>query len=379
MVAKDLCRPRSVSTREASALPEAGAATLPALLPAPLGHPRVVAGQQHVGHAVAVPFDRTRVVRILRSALERLAERLLESAVRVAQGARQLADHGVADHHRRQLPSREHVRANRDDVRRPMLVPRLVDPLVGAAEERQVGLGRELGGEGVVELPPARCQGDHAARGRGLAVARREGRLHHVDPQDHARAAPVRGVVHLAGAQRRRRPDVDEAELEPGAQGVPHVTLLREPLKPAREEREDVDVHDLASPPASGSRSMSRKPVSTSITPAAVSTRLTASEMNGTRMAGSPTSSTSHEGPATTRLTTPSPGTSHPTRSAVRYSPSERSPPSPRMRSPRRPSPAWRSRPPLPRTIGLSSVPARRSTRAARPPTVTSVPVSRGS
>ncbi len=48
--------------------------------------------------------------------------------------------------------------------------------------------------------------------------------------------------------------------------------------------------------------------MSTSITRAARSTLLTASEMNGTSTAASPTSSTSHDGPGITRRTVPMPG-----------------------------------------------------------------------
>src|SRR5262245_39107491 len=63
-------------------------APLAALRQPPLADPRVIAGDQDLGHLVPAPLVRARVVRVLRSALERLAERLLDRAVLVAERAR---------------------------------------------------------------------------------------------------------------------------------------------------------------------------------------------------------------------------------------------------------------------------------------------------
>src|ERR687888_288659 len=54
----------------------------------PLADPRVVAGEQDLGHLVPAPLVRARVVRVLRPALERLAERLLDRAVLMPERAR---------------------------------------------------------------------------------------------------------------------------------------------------------------------------------------------------------------------------------------------------------------------------------------------------
>src|SRR4051812_42291416 len=55
----------------------------------------VVAGEQDVRHLPAPILGRARVVRVLRVAAERLGERLLGRRLRVAEGARQLAQHGI--------------------------------------------------------------------------------------------------------------------------------------------------------------------------------------------------------------------------------------------------------------------------------------------
>src|SRR5688500_12944518 len=66
------------------------------LLQAPGANTGVVAREQDLGHVVAAPARRARVVRVLRTALQRGRERLLQGAVRVAERTRQLAYDGVA-------------------------------------------------------------------------------------------------------------------------------------------------------------------------------------------------------------------------------------------------------------------------------------------
>ena len=86
--------------------------------------------------------ERARVVRVLGRALERRAERLLDRALLVAERAGELADHRVADDHRRQLAARQDVGPDRHDVARQVLVHALVEALVAAAQQRQRRLGR---------------------------------------------------------------------------------------------------------------------------------------------------------------------------------------------------------------------------------------------
>src|ERR1700760_1552524 len=61
-----------------------GGGPRPALLQAPLGDPRVVAGEQHLRPPPAPVLGRTGVVRILRSTLQGGAERLLQGRALVA-------------------------------------------------------------------------------------------------------------------------------------------------------------------------------------------------------------------------------------------------------------------------------------------------------
>ena len=145
------------------------AAARAALLEPPFADPRVVARQQHLRHLVPAPVERARVVRVLGRPLERLAERLLHRALLVAERARQLADHRVGHHHRRQLAARQHVRPDRHHVGGEVLVHALVEALVAPESSVSAGSAGQLGGERVVELAPGRRQRDRPVRRRRLA------------------------------------------------------------------------------------------------------------------------------------------------------------------------------------------------------------------
>src|SRR6185436_762992 len=129
---------------------------------------------------------------------------------------------------------------------------------------------------------------------------------HHIHPDHHPRPAPVRGVVHLAGLERRGLTEIHEVELGPERERVRHMVLRPEPVEPVREEGDDVDRHP-------------RNPSRTRISPAPVSTRSIASDMNGTSTPSS-SSSTEHDSPSTTWTTRPCPGTLQPTRSDASHS-----------------------------------------------------------
>ena len=75
---------------------------------------------------------------------------------------------------------------------------------------------------------PLRRERDHRA-GRRAAVGGLERRGDDVDAQHHPRAAAVRLVVDLAGAQRRRLAVVEETQLELGAEDARDRPLLGEP------------------------------------------------------------------------------------------------------------------------------------------------------
>src|SRR5205085_8062404 len=92
-----------------------------AALPPPLADTLVMPGQQDLGHAPAAMLGWPCVVRVLGPAVERLAERLLDARALVAQRARQLAQHRVADDHRGQLATREHVAPDGEPVAAEML------------------------------------------------------------------------------------------------------------------------------------------------------------------------------------------------------------------------------------------------------------------
>ena len=85
-----------------------------------------------------------------------------------------------------------------------MLQDALIEALEPGREQGQVLLARELVDDPLVELPALRRQQrDHQVRGQAVVDAL-ERRRDDVHPQDHARAAAVRLVVHSPpGAQSR--------------------------------------------------------------------------------------------------------------------------------------------------------------------------------
>ena len=232
---------------------ESYCAPQPTLLQPPLADALVVAGEEHVGDRPAAPLGGARVVRVLRGAAQRLAEGLLHGGVGVPERSRQLAQHGVADDHRRQLSPGQHVAPDRDLVGAEVLDDPLVEALVAPAQQRERGLGGQLAGERVVELAPAGRQRDHAALlarvHRVLAVARPQRVLHDVDAQHHPGAAAEGRVVDRAAAQRRRRARVHRVERVPERERVGDVALPPEPVEPPGEQREDVNLHARTSCP----------------------------------------------------------------------------------------------------------------------------------
>src|SRR5688572_7608613 len=86
-----------------------GGAPLAAAGPPPGADLGVMAGEQDLRDAPAAVLGGARVVRILRVAAQRLAEGLLDRGCRVAERAGQLAQDGVADHHRGELAAGQHV------------------------------------------------------------------------------------------------------------------------------------------------------------------------------------------------------------------------------------------------------------------------------
>src|SRR3954469_9217650 len=106
------CAYRSVRAATAKCSGEASLRPTAGLLEAPLLHLRVIPRLEHLGNLPPPVSGRTGVVRILGRALERRAVGLLDRALGVAEGTRQLSEHGVGDHHRGQLTPGEHVAAD---------------------------------------------------------------------------------------------------------------------------------------------------------------------------------------------------------------------------------------------------------------------------
>src|SRR5687768_10750495 len=101
-----------------------------ALLQPPPPDVLMIAREQDLGHVPVAPARRAGVMGVLRRALERGTEGLLERGLRVAERAGELAEHGVADDHRRQLAARQHVAPDGDLVRAEVVDDPLVEALV---------------------------------------------------------------------------------------------------------------------------------------------------------------------------------------------------------------------------------------------------------
>ena len=124
-----------------------------------------------------------------------------------------------------------------------MLQDALVEALEPGGEQGQVLLARELVDDPLVELPALRRQRDHPVLGQA-AVDALERRRDDVHPQDHARAAAVRLVVHLAA--RRPVPVVEEAQVELAAEDGGDGALFGDGSEDMGYEREDVEAQGLS-------------------------------------------------------------------------------------------------------------------------------------
>jgi hypothetical protein len=129
---------------------------------------------------------------------------------------------------------------DRDGVGDQMLPDALVNPLVAATQQGELGLGRQIAGERIVELAARRGKQDDAPALAALPVGRVQRRVDGVDPQHHAGPAAVGRVINLAAAERRRVAVIEEADLRPPLERVAQVPLPEEPLEPLGEEGEDV-------------------------------------------------------------------------------------------------------------------------------------------
>src|ERR1700682_2691725 len=114
----------------ASARPVGGLRTAPAL---DLG---VMAGQQHLRNLVTFEDRRPRVVGVLE---EILGKRLVFGRLLRTEDTGNEPAHGVDQHHRRQLAAGEHVITDRDLPVHQVGADPLVDALVAAADQVEVG------------------------------------------------------------------------------------------------------------------------------------------------------------------------------------------------------------------------------------------------
>jgi hypothetical protein len=96
---------------------------------------------------------------------------------------------------RRQLTARHDVVADRNLFRRETVDHALVEPLVPAAQDREVGFTRELANERLVQ---ASARGRHREHAAAIGVERLDRREQRLGLHHHAGTAPERRVVHGA-------------------------------------------------------------------------------------------------------------------------------------------------------------------------------------
>ena len=111
------------------------------LLQAPAADRFMVAGQQHVRYRFAFIYLRPRVVRTVQQTTDK---RIFHRRSGISEHARQLADNGVNQHHRRQLATGQHEIAEADLVRDAGLDHALVDAAAepGGAAGPLIGFGQ---------------------------------------------------------------------------------------------------------------------------------------------------------------------------------------------------------------------------------------------
>ena len=192
----------------------------------------------------AAELGGTCVVGILQTTVE-LGGKALERTRFLPDRSGQPARDRVDEDHRRKVAVRQHVRPDRDRVRREMLHDALVESLEAGGQQSEPLLLRELLHDLLRQLTALRRQCDDTPIGHA-AVDGVERGCDDIDPQDHPCAAAVRLVVHLRGAKRRGVAVREEPQVELGAKDAGDRTLLRQPGEGMRNQSEDVELHGRA-------------------------------------------------------------------------------------------------------------------------------------
>lgn len=206
-----------------------------------------MARKQDIGNSPTAEVCGAGVMRILRVAAERCAERFFDRGVGVTESTRLFAQNRVADDHRRQLAASDHITTDRNRVATKVLHNSLVEAFVTTAKQSHGWLGRQLIDELLVEHAAARRERNHAPLARqldridGVKPAQRS--LHHVDAQNHSSTAAEWRVIYLTAAKWRVLAQIERAQLAAVGNCIGYVALLSEPFEPLREKRYDVELH----------------------------------------------------------------------------------------------------------------------------------------
>ena len=191
---------------------DSGLAAAPGLLLAPAGDGLVVAAEEDFGHLHAAEHPRAGVLGILEPA--GVVVRLLGQALRVAQHARHVADHGVDDDHGRHFAAVAHEIADGNLARLQPLPDAFVEPLVPAAQQQQPLLAGQLLHQRRRQPFAGGRHHEQLSGRRSLLPDRLDAVEDRVAGDHHARPAPEGPIVHALVLAPRPVAEIPQVDLD---------------------------------------------------------------------------------------------------------------------------------------------------------------------
>lgn len=204
----------------------------------------MITAEKDFGHLHATKDARAGVLRILQAS--RLAVRLLDQALRVAEHARDVSDYCIDDNHGRHLAAVADEVADRQFKRPQTLANPFVEPLIAAAQQQQPFLLRQLPDELLIESSARRGQHDEQAGVGRLSANRLDGVEDRLAHHHHAGAAAEGPVVDALVLALGPVADVPQMNLDQAViEGELQEALAEVAVKDLREQGEDVKSHGV--------------------------------------------------------------------------------------------------------------------------------------
>ena len=184
----------------------------------------------------------------MRAVKQPVHKRILFGRLGVIQHTRQQPEHGIHQHHGRQLAAGQDIVANGDFFIDLTLDQPLIHPFVAPGQQDQARALRQFAHAGVAQWAALRRQVDTMAVGHaGLSLTLTRGnnrRFQRFRPHHHAGTAAIRAIVHgavivvgeIPGVMGMQRPDALLQRASGDAAGGQRAEHLRE-------QGDDVDLH----------------------------------------------------------------------------------------------------------------------------------------